>query len=83
MGMLNGGDHDIFRKTLGAAFHHHDGIGGAGHHEIQVAGLQAGQVRIDQELAIAAADSHRSDRPVERNVGDGKRRGCRDNAENI
>ena len=56
-----------------AGLDHHDAFGGANHHQVQIAGALLVISGIDDEVAIHAADAHRADGAVERNVGDAER----------
>ena len=62
-----------FRHLLGAGFHHHDAVLGAGDDQVEQALLALGEGRVDDELVVDQADAHAGDRLLERNLRDGER----------
>ena len=70
---FNGIDHRILTHTSAAALDHHHAIFGGHDGDVQRALEPLGIGRIDDELTIHLAHTHRADRAAERNVG--KRQG--------
>ena len=83
MGQFDRLDHDCFRQLVAAAFHHHDGIGCSGHDQLQIAGLENLQRRIDHKLTVRAADLHSRNGPFERDIRQGQRRRSGRHADHI
>ena len=70
---LDGLHHGLFRNFLGAGLDHHDAVGGADHHQVQLAVALLVVGGIDDEIAVHLADAHRADGAVKRNVGNAER----------
>jgi len=62
-------DHILFGYFLGSGFNHVDGVLGAGDRHIHVGAVHFLDARVDDELAVNAADDDAGNRTVERNIG--------------
>ena len=62
--------HDVLGQELGSGLDHHDRLARAGDDEIELRFGQLRNRRVDDELAVDAADADGADRPFERNVAD-------------
>ena len=76
-------EHHFFRQHLGLGFHHQHGGFGAGHHQVELRGLERLVARVEQVLAAGVADARRTDRALERQAGDGQRRGGAEHGDDI
>jgi hypothetical protein len=84
LGELQRLDHDVLWHLVGAGLDHRDGLLGAGHDEVEVALLYLGVRGVEDKVAVErAADAHGADRAVERQVGEGERRGGADHADGV
>jgi hypothetical protein len=75
--------HHLFGELLGLRLHHHDGIGGAGHHQVEIALLHLGKGRVEDEIAVDETDPGGRDRPEERDARQRQRRGRRDHGDDV
>ena len=73
----------LFVDDLRAAFEHHDRVGAGRDHQRDVAVLELGVSRIDDDLAVDPAHPDRRDRAVVRDVGDLQRGRGRDQREHV
>ena len=80
---FDGVHHAIFLDFAGPSLDHDDRLGGADHHQIQLAFVDFAVSRIDNELIVQQADAHGSDRSMEGNVGNRQRAGCAIDGGNI
>ena len=67
-------EQDVFRQPSGAPLDHHDAVPAAGHDEVKVRLLYLGDSRVNHELPTDAADPHRRDRSMKRDIGHVQRR---------
>ena len=75
--------HPIFLNFVGSSLDHDDRLGRADHHQIQLAFAHFAVGWIDDKFVVQQADTHRSDRSAEGNVGNGQRGGCAIDGGNI
>src|SRR5579872_6242107 len=66
-------DH-VLRHLVGPGLYHHDRVPRRRHYQIELTVLELRNCGIDNHLSVDVAHSHRSDRSVERDIGDGERR---------
>jgi hypothetical protein len=76
-------EHDVFGKLLGLRFHHHHRIVRARDDEVEIAGFDLLEARIQDIFAVLIADARRSDRTHERNTGDGESGGSGDHRQHV
>ena len=79
------GEHDgvqdlFFRDFVSAAFNHEDGVFCTGNDDIHVALFTLGDGRVDDELAIDAADADTGNRAGKGDMGHAQRYGCADHS---
>jgi len=65
---FDGVNHDIFGDLFCTGLDHHDAFRGTDNHQVQVARALLFVGRVNDELAIHTANTHRTDWSVERNV---------------
>ncbi len=70
----DGAEHGLLGKLLSFQFDHQHAFLGAGHHQVELRALHVGGGRIEHVLAVDIADPSASDRPHERDPGNGQRR---------
>ena len=75
--------HRRFRHLERARLHHHHGVAGAGHYQVQFALSQVLVRRVDHQLTVDVADADGADRPGKRRAGDAERRGRANGAEHV
>jgi len=75
--------HLIFAQLFGFRLHHQHGFLGAGHNQVQSRGLQLGIGRVQYVHVVNKADPGSADRTIERNAGNGQRRGGTDHRSDI
>ena len=72
---FHAGDH-VGLVHLGAArLHHADGVGGAGHHQVDRAGIDLLERGVDHPGAVHFGHAHGADGSLERGLGQAQRRG--------
>ncbi len=76
-------EHLLFAELFHFRLDHHDGVGGAGDDEIEIAGLHLLNGRVQHRLAVDPADAAGGDRAHERNAGNGQRGGGGDHGQQI
>jgi len=74
MGQQQRLEQDLFADFLGRGLHHHDGLLGAGDHQVQAAGRELGRGRIDHVLVVDVTHAHARDGGGEGNVRQIQRR---------
>ena len=79
----DGVQHDLFGELLGFRLDHQHAFLGAGDDEIQRAGLELGQGRVHDELAVEVAHARSADRAHEGHAGDGERGRGRDHRQDV
>jgi hypothetical protein len=79
----HGAEHDLFVEFLGFRFHHQDGVGGAGHHQIELGFDHLVQRRIEHIFVVDEADARGADRALEGRAGEGQRRGGSHQRQNV
>jgi hypothetical protein len=62
-------EHHVLGKHAGASLDHDEPGAAAGNQQVQIGLFELAVPRVDDELAVDAADAHRGDGPVERDVG--------------
>ena len=67
--------HDRLGQELGAGLDHHDRVTRAGDDEVELRVGQLAEGRVDDELAVDAADADGADRARERDLADRQRGG--------
>ena len=67
---FDGSNQHFLGDFVGFAFDHHDGIGGTGDHQVQIALGEILQAWVDDDLIFEQADAHRADWSIKRNRGD-------------
>ena len=85
-GIMTGHDsaeHHVFRQFIGFRFHHHHGIGCAGHDEVEFGFFELIDGRVDDVLTILVANASSADRAHERGAGQDERGRRADHAEDI
>ncbi|MNJ48487.1 hypothetical protein D3C77_436820 [compost metagenome] len=70
--------HDLFGYFVRFGLYHHNRIFRTGDDDINVAGFLLGNIRINDELAIDAADGYPANRSVKRHIRYAERCGCSD-----
>ena len=81
---LDGAEEIFLGDLVAAAFDHHDRIGRAGDHDVHAAGFVLRKRRIaDVVAALVAADAHRGDGLVERNIAERQRSAGGAHAEHV
>ena len=77
-------DHDRLGDLLGARLDHHDGVAGAGDHEVDVGlVLRLLERRVHDELAVDATHAHGADGAVERDLADAESGGGAQRGEHV
>ena len=76
MSEFDGVYHPIFFNLVGSSLDHDDRLSRADYHQIQLAFAHFAVGGIDDKFVVQQADTHRSDRSVKGNVGNGQRGGC-------
>ena len=71
---FDGVHHLTFAHFLHLAFHHHNAVHGAGHHDVHVGDFQLRAQGVDDKLSVDAGHADFRHRSVKRNVGHGD--GC-------
>ncbi|MNV63401.1 hypothetical protein D3C71_1559920 [compost metagenome] len=66
-------EHDFFRHFICFRFHHHDGVFGSRHNEIDVALFLLGNRRIDDKFTADASYDNTADRTAERYIRNAQR----------
>ena len=79
----HGIEHGLLGQLLGLGFDHHHGVTGAGDDEVEGAGLELLDGRVDHELAVDMADPAGADGPEERQAADRQRRARRDHRQHV
>ena len=79
----HGLQHLLLGKLLGLGLHHHDGVAGAGDHEVEGAFGHLVDHRVEHELAVDDADAGSRDRAEERQARERERRGSGDHADDV
>ncbi len=79
----DGGDHGLFGQLLGARFDHHDGIGGGGDDQVELAVHELRLGRIDDDLIVNVAHAHGTYRPHEGDRRNGERGGGGGDADDV
>ena len=72
VGELDGLEHVVLGDFLHFTFDHHDVLFGGGDHQFEVGTFHFLEGRVDDELAVDAADAHFGDRALEGQVGGGQ-----------
>ena len=62
MSQFERGDHHIFGDFVRAAFHHEDGVFGAGNSQVEIRGVHFLKGRVEHELAVHTSHADRADR---------------------
>ena len=62
-------DHILLGELVGTCFHHDHPLGGAGHHQIQLAALDLAEAGVEHEVVTQQADPHRGHRALEGDAG--------------
>ena len=70
----DGLDHGVFGDLAGARLDHQHRVLGPATTRSSVLALELGEGRVDDELAVDAADAHGAERPIERDPGERERR---------
>ena len=83
MAEQDGLGHDVLGQELGARLDHHDRVAGAGDDEVELRLLELAVGRVDDELAVDAADADGADRARERDLADRQRGRGGDRAEDV
>ena len=73
MGEDDRAQHDVLGKLAGLRFHHHHGIAGGGHNQVERAGGGRFLLGVERIFAVLVADARSADRPHERHARDGQR----------
>ncbi len=76
MGKLQRVDHGVFGNLAGLAFHHADGVGRAGHDDVERALVHVAHVRVGHEFVFDQRHADSADGLEQRNLGNVERRGC-------
>ncbi len=76
-------EHDFFGQFISFRFHHHHGVGGAGHDEVQFGLFEFFDRRVDDVLTILVAHARCADRAHEGRAGQDKRRRGTDHADHV
>ena len=72
MGEQDGAQHLLLGELLGSGFHHHDGVLGAGHGEVEAAVLPILHAGVQDILAVHIPDGHGTRGAHEGGFGDGQ-----------
>ena len=83
VGEVERGEHVVLAHLLHLALDHHDGVFLAGDDQVEVAFGRLVNRRVDEELAVDAADAHVRRRAVEGRAGEVERRRAAEAAENV
>ena len=75
--------HHVLGQDLGARLDHHDRVAGAGDDQVELRLVELAVRRVEDELAVDAADAHGADRALERDLADRQRGRRGDRAEDV
>ena len=75
--------YEILGEFISTGFDHQDGIGGAGHAQVEGAGRHLRDGWVDDELAVDETHTHRADRTFPRDIRDHNRRAGANDAQDV